>query len=175
LREDLYYRISTITINIPPLRERKEDIEPIAKYFIQKYSSAYEVSPIVMPDKYLDMLKAHSWPGNIRELQNTIESSLVMLSSDDNTPSSNLFLHPESETETSERPNDTPPDCGESSERHNLKSFLSSEERKKIIDALNKNAWNVSKTARAIGLSRSNLQYRMQKFGISSSDRSKRA
>lgn len=166
LREDLFYRLSAITIEVPPLRERKEDIETLANYFIQKYSATYEVAPIVMPPKYLEMLRRHSWPGNVRELQNTIESSLVMLEpSSGSFPAPDIFTHYDAEISggSSKADNLPPP---EESEVANLKDALFSTEKQMLVTALNKYSWNISNAAKALGISRSNLQYKIEKFGL---------
>ncbi|MPM67330.1 Arginine utilization regulatory protein RocR [bioreactor metagenome] len=167
LREDLFYRLSAITIEVPPLRERKEDIETLANYFIQKYSATYEVAPIVMPPKYLEMLRKHSWPGNVRELQNTIESSLVMLEpSSGSFPTPDIFTHYDAEMSggPSTTDNFLP---SEETKVANLKDTLFFTEKQMLVTALNKYSWNISNAAKALGISRSNLQYKIEKFGLS--------
>jgi len=74
-REDLYYRLNVITLDVPPLRKRKEDIEPLAEFFVKRYASVAEqqISPAVM-----QMLEAYPWPGNVRELENVIEMSCIL-------------------------------------------------------------------------------------------------
>jgi transcriptional regulator with GAF, ATPase, and Fis domain len=78
-REDLYYRLAVVPIELPPLRDRREDILPLAQHFIQKYNeeNAREVSEQLAPE-VLAMLEAYSWPGNVRELENTIERAVVI-------------------------------------------------------------------------------------------------
>lgn len=77
-REDLYYRLNVVNIEIPPLRERKKDIIPIAKTLLKKYSSEYQKPNIRIDDKALEILERHSWPGNVRELENIIQRSIIM-------------------------------------------------------------------------------------------------
>jgi transcriptional regulator with PAS, ATPase and Fis domain len=78
-REDLYYRLSTIKIHIPPLRNRPEDIPPLIDYFIERYASQFSGNRISKPDsKVIERLKAYSWPGNVRELQSILQSSMVI-------------------------------------------------------------------------------------------------
>lgn len=77
-REDLFYRINVITIKLPPLRERKEDIELLVKYFVQRYSSELGKSVTDITKEALERLKAYHWPGNIRELQNIIERAILI-------------------------------------------------------------------------------------------------
>ena len=77
-REDLYYRLNVVNIEIPPLRERKKDIIPIAKTLLKKYSLEYQKPNIRIDDKALEILERHSWPGNVRELENIIQRSIIM-------------------------------------------------------------------------------------------------
>jgi two-component system, NtrC family, response regulator len=77
-REDLFYRISEITLNIPPLRDREEDILILAQFFLQRYAAEYKSNVKSFSDDGLSALKAHKWPGNIRELQNKVKSSVIM-------------------------------------------------------------------------------------------------
>ena len=77
-REDLFYRVSEITLNIPPLRDRDEDVIILAQYFLQRYSIEYKSNVKGFSDDGLSAIKAHRWPGNIRELQNKVKSSVIM-------------------------------------------------------------------------------------------------
>ncbi|NWF90958.1 MAG: sigma-54-dependent Fis family transcriptional regulator [Ignavibacteriaceae bacterium] len=77
-REDLYFRLKAVTLYIPPLRKRKSDIEELAYYFITKYSEANKILPPRITDEALEFLKEYSWPGNIRELKNTLESAIAL-------------------------------------------------------------------------------------------------
>ena len=76
-RADLYYRLNVIPICLPPLRERVEDIPLLVEYFVRKYSARFNKPIDLIPDEVMETLKAHDWPGNIRELQNFIERALV--------------------------------------------------------------------------------------------------
>jgi len=77
-REDLFYRVSEITLNIPPLRDRDEDVLILAQYFLQRYSLEYKSNVKSFSEDGLSAIKAHKWPGNIRELQNKVKSSVIM-------------------------------------------------------------------------------------------------
>lgn len=81
-REDLYFRLKAVTLSIPPLRKRKADIEELAYYFITRYSEANKRKPPRLTDEALEFLKEYSWPGNIRELKNTLESAIAISKSD---------------------------------------------------------------------------------------------
>jgi len=77
-REDLFYRVSEITLNIPPLRDRDEDVLILAQYFLQMYATEYKRNVKSFSEDGLSAIKAHKWPGNIRELQNKVKSSVIM-------------------------------------------------------------------------------------------------
>ncbi|MGH9933016.1 MAG: helix-turn-helix domain-containing protein, partial [Pyrinomonadaceae bacterium] len=78
LREDLFYRISTITIHVPPLRERSDDIQLLTDYFLKSYSKKYDRPISGISQSAYQHLFAHSWPGNVRELQNVIERAVLL-------------------------------------------------------------------------------------------------
>jgi DNA-binding NtrC family response regulator len=77
-REDLYFRLKAVTLTIPPLRKRKADIEVLTKYFIKGYCDTNKIDPPTITDEALQILKNYSWPGNIRELKNTVETALAL-------------------------------------------------------------------------------------------------
>ena len=77
-REDLFYRVSEITLNIPPLRDRDEDVIILSQYFLQHYAAEYKRNVKSFSEDALSAIKAHKWPGNIRELQNKVKSSVIM-------------------------------------------------------------------------------------------------
>lgn len=79
-REDLYYRLSVITIKVPPLRDRKEDIPFIVNYFLEKYSRLNHKPPVRISDQAMEQILNYPWPGNIRELENIIERAVVISS-----------------------------------------------------------------------------------------------
>lgn len=89
-REDLYFRLKAVTLSIPSLRKRKGDIEELAYFFITRYSEANKIIPPRLTEDALELLKEYSWPGNIRELKNTIESAIAMNKSDVLSPA--LFI-----------------------------------------------------------------------------------
>jgi arginine utilization regulatory protein len=161
LREDLYYRISVVAIRIPPLREREGDATLLADYFIKRYTSQYGTPLIEMLPDFLEFLKKYAWPGNVRELQHTIESSLVML---DTGKDLSTFYLPHHLSELCAGEYLGPPSPAD----HNvsLKEELERTEKNIIIRALKKHNWNITRSANAIGISRSNLQYRMKRLDI---------
>jgi transcriptional regulator with PAS, ATPase and Fis domain len=87
-REDLFYRLNVLPVMLPPLRERKNDIEVLASYFIEKFNTQHRKKITGLAPEAMELLKAHSWPGNIRELENVIEHSFVIEGSNEITASS---------------------------------------------------------------------------------------
>ncbi len=77
-REDLYYRLNVVPITLPSLRERREDVEPLARFFLKRYAEANKMTAPEMTAEVMTALKAHDWPGNVRELENTIERLIVL-------------------------------------------------------------------------------------------------
>jgi len=77
-REDLYFRLKAVTLNIPPLRKRKSDIEELTKYFVKAYTEQNGIRPRPVTDEAMELLKNYSWPGNVRELKNTIETAIAL-------------------------------------------------------------------------------------------------
>lgn len=162
LRADLFYRISTITIDIPPLKLRGNDILELTAFFIQNFFSLP-----MLPENYLseDVKKIfmnYSWPGNVRELQHIVESTLVLSNYDEGIKIGNLpvFLtnkHNERSVDSISLDNSTD---------LNLKEQLLKFEQEQIRKALKENDYNLSKTARQIGYTRSNLQYRLKLLKI---------
>lgn len=151
-REDLYYRLSVVPIHIPPLRQRPEDILPLAQYFLQKFTSTYN-RPKVLDAQVNDVLYAYSWPGNVRELQNVIER-LVVTSRHEHI-----------------RLEDLPANIRYFSQQHlaagqgTLKQIMENVERQIIEDALRKHK-NTRKAAMALGIDQSNVVRKAKRLGI---------
>ncbi len=148
-REDLYYRLNAIQVEIPPLRERKEDIPVLSEFFLEKYSAYYQKTGLRMDEGALASLKQHDWPGNIRELEHTIEKA-VILSGKNRIQTGHLF--PVSTLAKSPLPSN---------------SLNLEENEKLIIDrALREERGNVSAAAKKLGINRSTLYQKMNKYGI---------
>ena len=152
-RDDLYYRINVMPIYLPPLRERTEDIVPLAKHFIKKYAESYQKEVEGIDEELMDEFQNYHWPGNIRELEHTIERGVALATSSILDKTSILFLPedekhwlPEIESET-------------------LNS-LKNNEKAQIIKTLKENKWNYSKSAEELGISRTTLWRRMKEYGL---------
>lgn len=154
-REDLYYRLNTMIIHIPPLNERKEDI-PILVRHIMNGLDRNEVS---CSSEAMDLLMRYNWPGNVRELKNAIECALSLISKGVNT------------IEIKDLPtavsSSSPTVPFESSACRSQVSTLADIERNLIIESLEQNKWNMAKTAKLLGISRANLYEKAKKFNLS--------
>ena len=147
-REDLLFRLNTIEIHLPPLRERKEDIPLLAMHFLNRYAQRYRNAVRSFDDAAMLALQEHPWPGNVRELDHTIERA-VLLTHESQVRASQLGLR-------------GPREAGQKLEEMSLEEV----ERVLIQKALARYSGNVSQAALALGLSRSGLYRRLQKYGL---------
>ena len=159
LREDLLYRLMVVLIQVPPLRERREDIPGLAKFFAQKYGSLYGINAVHISDSFFSPLRSYTWPGNVRELEHVIQSAITYLDSEDTLEAKHIPAYLLSRVGT--KPEE-PVIQGST----NLKYILGATEKKIIEASLEQNCWNISRAARAIGIGRQNMQYRIKKLGI---------
>jgi len=147
-REDLLYRINTVEITIPPLRDRGDDIKLLTNYFLEKYSLKYKKNISGINNDAMNEILKYSWPGNVRELQHSIERAVIM--SETNVLSAgDLYLS------TINRNKEEP-------ETFNLYDV----ERNIILKVLKKNSGNISYAAKELGLTRTSLYRRMEKYGL---------
>ncbi len=148
-REDLFYRLNTVQINIPPLRDRENDIILISEFYLSQFAGKYDRLPLKFTSSALEKLKRHSWPGNIRELRHTIEKAVILCESDILTPQDFSF-------------------ATESDIRTDLNKSISLEEGEKFIinNALLNNNWNISEAAKELGIGRQTLYRKIEKFGL---------
>ncbi|MDX1628228.1 MAG: sigma-54 dependent transcriptional regulator [Fulvivirga sp.] len=146
-REDLLYRLNTVEIIVPPLRERIEDISLLAGHFLNLFSKRYR-KRLTITDDAMEKLERHSWPGNVRELQHAIERAVIMADDD--------LLNPDDFLLEQDRTSLESPDT--------LK--LEEIEKHAIEKAINKFKGNMSKAAKELGLGRTTLYRKMEKYGI---------
>lgn len=153
-RADLYYRLQVISIRLPPLRERTEDIATLAQHFAEDTAKKFGLPEPQIHDSALSSLQAYHWPGNVRELRNEIERSVLL------SKGRPLDKHMFKLDKRPGTPDSPPRDIAETG------TSLASTERVMIHDALNQCLGNVSQAARKLGITRMALRYRMQKYGI---------
>ncbi|MDX2058939.1 MAG: sigma-54 dependent transcriptional regulator [Gemmatimonadales bacterium] len=152
-REDLLFRLNTIEIHLPRLRERREDIFPLAQHFLARYSQRYQRPRLGFSEEAVQALKGYDWPGNVRELDHAVERA-VLLSQGDRVDAWDLGLH-------------RPDQAGVLSD--DGPKSLDALERDAIKAALARFDGNVSLAAKALGVSRSALYRRLQRYGLSAS------
>lgn len=148
-REDLLYRINTIQIELPPLRDRREDIPVLANYFIEKYGRKYGKPKLNLGKQAIDKLVKYHWPGNVRELQHTMEKAVIMVEGDFVTPDDFLF-HP------TKRPKEIEPET----------LNLAEVEKVIILKAMEKHKGNISNISKDLGITRTTLYNKIEKYGI---------
>ncbi|MFT6842966.1 MAG: two-component system response regulator HydG [Psychroserpens sp.] len=149
-RKDLIYRINTVEIVIPPLRERERDITLLAKHFIEVYTDKYFKSNISIDNSFLKKLAEYHFPGNVRELQYAIERAVIMLDTDVLNATDLIFSPIESYSETTL-----------------LKDLkLDTVEKNTILKVIEKNNGNISKSAKELGITRTSLYRRLNKYGL---------
>jgi two-component system nitrogen regulation response regulator NtrX len=147
-REDLFYRLNVIPFLVPPLRERREDIPVLSRYFMRLFSAEHGHPPKEFGANALDLMMDYSWPGNVRELRNEIER-LVIMAQDTVIQESDLSLP-----------------MGSSNNATTLQEGRAQFEKEFILSKLKEVNWNMSRAARVLGLERSYLYRKMKTYGI---------
>jgi len=157
-RDDLYFRLNVVRIEIPPLRERKEDILPLFRFFVERFNEQFKKRFIQISKEAEDHILSYPWLGNIRELRNTVER-IVLLEKGDAILEKHLAFLSKKEGQVEERIEFKPiiPPKG---------IILEEVEKEYIIEALRMKKGNKIQAAKMLGISRSALLYRMQKYGI---------
>ena len=157
-RQDLYYRLHVIPLVVPTLRERKEDIKPLAERFLLDFTIKEGLEPKTLTDDALELLMKHDWPGNVRELKNIIERLIILTPSNEITARDIPPLNVKEGTDTAFG---TQAVTGDS-----LKDAKMDFERQFILKKLEENEGNISKTAEAIGMERSNLHKKLKSLKV---------
>jgi len=154
-REDLYYRINVVTIDLPPLCERVGDVRLLCEHFLRVYSTQHSRNKLGITDEAMEYLERYSWPGNIRELENVIERATLL--------SKNKFIIPE------DLPNSIRQEQNQQQQTYkpmSLKAALSGPEKNIIQQALEANHWNRQATAKALEINRTTLFKKMKQYGL---------
>ena len=150
-REDLYYRLCVVPVRVPSLRERREDISDLAQYFLAEFCRRNNFRAKSFGEGTLDALEDYAWPGNIRELRNTVERMAILTRGD--------------VIETDAIPVEIRIARG-STPKGNLREARESAEREHVLKALEESKWNVSSAARLLGMERTNLHKRIRALGL---------
>src|SRR5262245_5973861 len=156
-REDLFYRLAVIPIEVPPLRQRPEDIPLLVDYFIRLYSGENAKRPKTMSVEALAYFLAYEWPGNVRELRNMVERLVIMTPGDVIGPSA---------VPPPLRPRDAAEAAEDTQKEKTLKEAREAFERAYILGELRQLDWNMTKTAQKLGIERSHLYRKLKIYGI---------
>jgi two-component system, NtrC family, response regulator HydG len=161
-RDDLYYRLKVVSLTVPPLRERPEDIPVLARHFLQRVAERFGTGPLHVPAELFDKLSAYDWPGNVRELENTIEA-LVALSTDGELDLAQLpgQSAPRATPALVTMDGEDPKGC-----ELTLKQRVEAYERGLIVTALEATGGNRRQTALRLGLSRATLHDKLHRYGL---------
>ncbi len=157
-REDLYYRLNVVPLHVPPLRERREDIPLLVVHFLQQLAEREGVQPRGISDDALQRLVELEWPGNVRELRNTVERLLILASG-------STIQAADVERLVGRRAEDGA-GLGSLSECRTFEEFKAAAERAFLLTKLRQFDWNVSETARALEMPRSNLYKKIERYGL---------
>ena len=158
-REDLFYRLNVVNIQIPPLRERREDIQEIADSFLKMYNEKFKKDIQSISEEALELLLSYSWPGNIRELENVIQRVIVLSYNKVLEKEDFLACYPPFEK-------DAPIPSSELSFQENVDAVVAWTEKKLILEGLKEENWKRQETADRLNISRKSLHNKMKKYGI---------
>jgi transcriptional regulator with PAS, ATPase and Fis domain len=154
-RDDLFYRINVIPVKLPPLRERIDDLPELARFFLRRYNTKFRKQVEGISEAALRMLGSYWWPGNIRELENLIERLVAISEKSWITEDDLPFEFRMAELDRTDRK-------GESLFQEAMVAF----ERNLLVRALEKNGWNVTATARYLGLPLSTMKFKLEKLDV---------
>ena len=156
-REDLYYRLNVIPIELPPLRKRKSDIPELVEFFMKRLASENKRKGIQLDPEAMELLLDYPWPGNIRELENVLERAVVLCDSDRITTNELPFVH-EASASSSEMPIQI--------FNGNLDDRLADVEKQLLLKAMQEAHGVKTRAARSLGIKTSTLYYKLEKYGL---------
>ncbi|WP_026699786.1 sigma-54 interaction domain-containing protein [Salibacterium aidingense] len=165
LRKDLFYRLSVVSLFIPPLRDRQHDVIELADYFISTYNALFQMNVKGMSDEVWSFFQTYDWPGNVREVEHVIEGAMNLMTEQERITTAHLPLHfrkrmalevPAENQETAEQ---------SGRETRFLKNYLFDKEKEYVKQVLQQNNYSIKQAAARLGLSRQSLQYRLKKLG----------
>ena len=154
-RQDLYYRIHVIEVQVPNLAQRKEDIPMLSEHMLKNICASHQLQDLTLSKEALASLQTYSFPGNVRELENILERAATLCEGDV-IQANDLYLPQSSRATTSE---------SEKNE-HSINEHLDDQHKNILLDALEKNKWNRTAAAKSLGITLRAMRYRLKKFGI---------
>ena len=153
-RPDLLFRLNTVEITVPPLRDRREDILPIARHYLARYSRRYDRNDMGLSREAESALRDNDWPGNVRALRHAIERAVILSTGDELRPADLQLTAPQISG------------SGSPAADEQQSMTLDVVEKQTIATALQKHGYNISRASRELGLTRASLYRRMQKHGL---------
>jgi DNA-binding NtrC family response regulator len=156
-REDLFYRLNVIPVDLPPLRDRSSDVRALVLRFLEKANTSHGTSVASVSPEAMELLVRHGWPGNVRQLESVVERAVLLCETN--------VVRPEdlpSEVRLNTAPAARPYGFDIPAEGIDIEEF----ERQLIVQAMEKSGWVIAKAARLLGLTYRTLQYRLEKFGL---------
>ena len=168
LRKDLYYRLSVVSLFIPPLRERKKDIPDLVRFFIEKYNQLFGMTVKAIDEKVLNSFNQYDWPGNVRELEHLIEGAMNLIDYEETITYSHLPIHfrnkPQFKSEESIVTEGHPAPILYPKDIKPLDQYMEEIEASYLQNVLKFHKYNITQAAKSLGMSRQNLQYRLKKY-----------
>src|SRR5881296_746069 len=165
-REELYHRLAVVTLRLPPLRERGRDILTLAEHFLAHTCTEYGLAPKTLAEDARAALVAYRWPGNVREVANVMERAALLIDAPFLTADKLELAAPPSRRASLRQGHDVPPP--DALEGMSLEETVERLERVRILEALHKTRWNISRAASRLGVTRHILRYRLRKYGLRS-------
>lgn len=170
LRKDLYYRLSVVSLFIPPLRKRRKDIRDLAQFFIEKYNQLFGMNVAEIDEEVMSKFEQYDWPGNVRELEHIIEGAMNLIDQEETISYVHLPLHFRNKPQFKEEPNET----GHLEDLliqknkpiKSLEQYIQEAETYYLKKVLKHHGNNVTQAAKSLCMSRQNLQYRLRKYGV---------
>jgi two-component system response regulator PilR (NtrC family) len=167
-REDLFYRVHVISLRVPPLRERGGDVAAIADHILARLGDEYQTGAVTLTDDAYAALRAHSFPGNVRELENVLERALT-LADGNRIGAEDLQLAPAIAGTSEGTAKETTPDAAAAQQTERAASIdaqIEDNQRRLLTESLERNRWNRTASAQELGLTYRQLRYRLKKLGI---------
>ncbi|KON86527.1 ATPase AAA [Sporosarcina globispora] len=170
MRKDLYYRLSVVSLFIPPLRERRKDIQDLAQFFIEKYNQLFGMNVAEIDEEVMSKFEQYDWPGNVRELEHIIEGAMNLIEQEEAISYVHLPLHFRNKPQFKEEPSET---CHledlliqKNKPIKTLEQYIQEAETYYLKKVLKHHENNITQAAKSLGMSRQNLQYRLRKYGV---------
>ncbi|MBT2689453.1 sigma 54-interacting transcriptional regulator [Bacillus sp. ISL-47] len=170
LRKDLYYRLSVVSLFIPPLRERTIDIRDLAQFFIEKYNQLFGMNVAELDEDVMNKFEQYDWPGNVRELEHIIEGAMNLIDQEEAISYVHLPLHFRNKPQFKEEQNETSTMDDLLIQKNKpikpLEQYIQEAETYYLKKVLKHHDNNITQAAKSLGMSRQNLQYRLRKYGV---------